>query len=224
MGRGPRRREPPALRLCGGIHRVSRAGQSLRGTLRTEPALVAGRGLGSHVRGGRLATSISSSAPACSPAGPKRAIAPVDLSDRRGARGGEQTIGSEGRRLAGTGPEGPGVPVQRRDLLAGSRRGAGGVHRVAERRVAGAGRGIAPSPVETSSKHCWSQHDRTAVAVLCGLRGGRDRFTVVDWRALNALDVEKSWLTIDDYLDYLAYCRTKAKEHSGSLREFDRAL
>jgi hypothetical protein len=81
------------------------------------------------------------------------------------------------------------------------------------------------------------QHDRTAVAVLCGLRGigvamasailtaiNRGRFTVIDWRALKALDVEKSWLTIDDYLDYLNCCRTKATEHGVSLRDFDRAL
>ena len=52
----------------------------------------------------------------------------------------------------------------------------------------------------------------------------RERFTVIDWRALKALDVEKSWLTIDDYLDYLAYCRTKAEKRGVSLRDFDRAL
>jgi len=81
------------------------------------------------------------------------------------------------------------------------------------------------------------QHERTAVAVLCGLRGigvamasaistavDRERFTVIDWRALKALGVKRSWLTVDDYLDYLAYCRTKAKKHRISLRDFDRAL
>jgi hypothetical protein len=82
-----------------------------------------------------------------------------------------------------------------------------------------------------------AQHERTALAVLCGLRGigvamasaistaiNRERFTVIDWRTLKALDVKKSWLTIDDYLDYLAYCRMKAKKHRVSLRDFDRAL
>lgn len=50
----------------------------------------------------------------------------------------------------------------------------------------------------------------------------RERFTVIDGRALKALDVEKSWLTIDDYLDYLTCCRRRAKEHGVSLRDFDR--
>ena len=40
---------------------------------------------------------------------------------------------------------------------------------------------------------------------------------------LIALDVEKSYL-IDDYLDYLTYCRTKSRDHGVSLRDFDRAL
>ena len=81
------------------------------------------------------------------------------------------------------------------------------------------------------------EHERTAVAVLCGLRGvgvpvasavltaiNRERFTVIDWRALKALGVKKSNLTIDDYLDYLTFCRTKAKKRSVSLRDLDRAL
>ena len=81
-----------------------------------------------------------------------------------------------------------------------------------------------------------AQRDRTAVAVLCGLRGvdvamasamltamNRERFTVIDWRALKALGVEKSWLTTDDYLEYLAYCRAKAIEYQISLRDLDRA-
>jgi hypothetical protein len=81
------------------------------------------------------------------------------------------------------------------------------------------------------------EHDRTAVAVLCGLRGigvpmasailtaiNRKRFTVIDWRALKSLNVKKSWLTIDDYLDYLTYCRKRAKQHRVSLRDLDRAL
>jgi hypothetical protein len=78
---------------------------------------------------------------------------------------------------------------------------------------------------------------RTAVGVLCGLNGvdvamasamltaiKPDMFTVIDWRALNALGVEKSWLSVDDYLEYLRFCKAKAAELEISLRELDQAL
>ena len=78
---------------------------------------------------------------------------------------------------------------------------------------------------------------RTAVGVLYGLNGvdvamasailttiHPDQYTVIDWRALNALGVSKSWLTVDDYLQYLAFCKDKANELGISLRDLDRAL
>ena len=78
---------------------------------------------------------------------------------------------------------------------------------------------------------------RTAIGVLCGLNGvdvamssailtaiHAERYTVIDWRALNALGVSKSWLTVDDYLQYLAFCKDKANELGISLRDLDRAL
>ena len=84
---------------------------------------------------------------------------------------------------------------------------------------------------------CTTPQDRTAVAVLCGLRGigvpmasailtaiNRDRYTVIDWRALNALAVKSSEVTIDEYLEYLAYCRSGAATMQVSLRDLDRAL
>ena len=82
-----------------------------------------------------------------------------------------------------------------------------------------------------------AKHVRTAAGVLCGLNGvdvamasailttiHPDRYTVIDWRALNALGVKKSWLTVDDYLQYLAFCKDKAIELGISLRDLDRAL
>ena len=82
-----------------------------------------------------------------------------------------------------------------------------------------------------------AKHVRTAVGVLCGLNGvdvpmasailttiHPDRYTVIDWRALNALGVKKSWLTVDDYLQYLDFCKAKADELGISLRDLDRAL
>ena len=84
---------------------------------------------------------------------------------------------------------------------------------------------------------CAAPRDRTAVAVLCGLHGvgvpmasafltaiNPLRFTIIDWRALKALAVKKSVVTIDDYLEYLAYCRTQAERIEFSLRDLDRAL
>ena len=84
---------------------------------------------------------------------------------------------------------------------------------------------------------CTTPQDRTAIAVLFGLRGigvpmasailtaiNRDRYTVIDWRALNALGVKSSEVTIDEYLEYLAYCRSGAATMQVSLRDLDRAL
>lgn len=78
---------------------------------------------------------------------------------------------------------------------------------------------------------------RTAVGVLCGLNGvdvamasailtaiDPEMYTVIDWRALNALGVKKSWLTVDDYLQYLGFCKAKAGELGIRLRYLDQAL
>ncbi len=78
---------------------------------------------------------------------------------------------------------------------------------------------------------------RTAVGVLCGLNGvdvamgsailtaiNPEMYTVIDWRALNALGVKKSWLTVNDYLQYLAFCTAKAADLGLSIRDLDQAL
>ncbi len=83
------------------------------------------------------------------------------------------------------------------------------------------------------------QQERTAMAVLCGLHGvsvpmasailtaiNRERFTVIDWRSLNGLGIQKKkqHLSLNDYLAYLSFCRTKSKTRNVTLRELDRAL
>jgi hypothetical protein len=79
--------------------------------------------------------------------------------------------------------------------------------------------------------------ERAAVAVLCGLRGVEipvasailtaidpGRYTIIDFRALEALGVENSWHTVDSYLAYLEHCRSLARENNLGLRELDRAM
>ena len=79
--------------------------------------------------------------------------------------------------------------------------------------------------------------DRAAIAVLLGLQGVRvpvasailtaidpKRFTVVDFRALEALGSENKDLSINFYLNYLNACRRLAKKHEVTLRDLDRAL
>jgi hypothetical protein len=79
--------------------------------------------------------------------------------------------------------------------------------------------------------------ERAALSVLCGLSGVEipvasailtaidpERYTIIDFRALEALGVKKSWHTIDSYLAYLGQCRQLARENRVSLRELDRAL
>jgi hypothetical protein len=80
--------------------------------------------------------------------------------------------------------------------------------------------------------------DRAAVAVLNGLNGVQipvasailtaidpARFTIIDFRALEALNiVDQPYITIDFYLAYLAVCRRIAKENRVTLRTLDRAL
>jgi hypothetical protein len=79
--------------------------------------------------------------------------------------------------------------------------------------------------------------ERASVAVLKGLHGvdvpvatailtaiDQDRYTVIDVRALESLGVKIPFPTIDDYLEYLLYCKSKAAEWGVSLRTLDRAL
>ena len=79
--------------------------------------------------------------------------------------------------------------------------------------------------------------DRAAVAVLVGLNGVQvpvasailtainpERFTIIDFRALEALSVQQVPITINFYLEYLNECRTLARRNNHSLRTFDRAL
>jgi thermostable 8-oxoguanine DNA glycosylase len=79
--------------------------------------------------------------------------------------------------------------------------------------------------------------DRSAVAVLLGLNGVQvpvasailtaldpERFTIIDFRALEALGTKQGAITIDYYLKYLEYCRSLSKKVGLSLRTLDRAL
>jgi hypothetical protein len=79
--------------------------------------------------------------------------------------------------------------------------------------------------------------ERTAVSVLSGLYGveipvasavltavAPERYTIIDYRALEALGEKRTWHTVDSYLAYLEYCRKLARENGLSLRELDRAL
>jgi hypothetical protein len=82
-----------------------------------------------------------------------------------------------------------------------------------------------------------AETERAAVAVLTGLNGVHvpvasailaaidpERFTVIDFRALEALGVTEANTTIDYYLEYLDACRRLARENKVPLRMLDRAL
>ena len=79
--------------------------------------------------------------------------------------------------------------------------------------------------------------DRAAVAVLMGLDGVHtpvasavltaidpERYTVIDFRALEALGSQSKDRSVSFYLAYLNFCRESAKVHRVRLRDFDRAL
>jgi hypothetical protein len=79
--------------------------------------------------------------------------------------------------------------------------------------------------------------NRAAMAVLIGLHGvdvpvasailtaiDPKRYTVIDFRALNALGTNTKDRSIDYYLQYLDYCRSLATKYSVDLRTLDRAL
>jgi hypothetical protein len=79
--------------------------------------------------------------------------------------------------------------------------------------------------------------DRSAVAVLTGLSGvgtpvasailtavAPERYTIIDFRALGALNYKGPYSSLSFYLHYLRYCRGTAQKHRVSLRTLDRAL
>jgi len=82
-----------------------------------------------------------------------------------------------------------------------------------------------------------AQTERAAIAALCGLFGvnvpvasavltaiNPERYTIIDFRALESLGVTKYNETIDFYLMYLHHCRVLADRHTVNLRTLDRAL
>lgn len=79
--------------------------------------------------------------------------------------------------------------------------------------------------------------ERAAMSVLRGLQGvdtpvasaflmaiDPKRYTVIDFRALEALGYEGGDRSVNLYLNYLNTCRELAKKHKVSLRDLDRAL
>jgi hypothetical protein len=79
--------------------------------------------------------------------------------------------------------------------------------------------------------------DRAAIAVLLGLQGVQvpvasailtaiypKRYTVIDFRALEALGCDSKDRSVNFYLAYLKTCRQLASEHDVTLRNLDRAL
>jgi hypothetical protein len=79
--------------------------------------------------------------------------------------------------------------------------------------------------------------ERAAISVLVGLCGVEvpvasailtaidpERYTIIDFRALDALGQTSKNRSVDYYLLYLAACRKIAMEHGVTLRKLDRAL
>jgi hypothetical protein len=79
--------------------------------------------------------------------------------------------------------------------------------------------------------------ERAAIAVLVGLEGVAvpvasailtaiypKRYTIIDFRALEALGIKSAENSVDFYLCYLQECRQLAKTRKVSLRNLDRAL
>jgi hypothetical protein len=79
--------------------------------------------------------------------------------------------------------------------------------------------------------------ERAAIGVLCGLDGvgvpvasaimtavKPEVFTVIDFRALESLDVTSYTMGVDLYLAYLQACRKLSSQNQVSLRVLDRAL
>lgn len=82
-----------------------------------------------------------------------------------------------------------------------------------------------------------AKEPRFAIAVLTGLHGIQipvasaimttikpDEYTVIDFRALEALGETTNYVSIDYCFEYLAFCGKQARKWSMTLRQFDRAL
>jgi hypothetical protein len=92
--------------------------------------------------------------------------------------------------------------------------------------------------IEDALQTCKSvKTERAAVAVLRGLNGvdvpvasailtviDPKRYTVIDFRALEALNQAMANPSVDYYLRYLCVCRKIAQKNKTSLRKLDRAL
>jgi len=61
-----------------------------------------------------------------------------------------------------------------------------------------------------------------ASAILTAI--DQERYTIIDFRALEALGISSAYHTVDSYLKYLAHCRLLACQNNVRLRELDRAL
>jgi hypothetical protein len=57
-----------------------------------------------------------------------------------------------------------------------------------------------------------------------GTSGDPQRYTVIDFRALESLGTKCSTFTVGFYLAYLKHCRELATQYNLSLRTLDRAL
>jgi hypothetical protein len=82
-----------------------------------------------------------------------------------------------------------------------------------------------------------AKSDRAKIAVLCGLSGvgvpvasavltaiDPAKYTIIDFRALEALGTDTADRSVDFYVEYLRECRTLAEKYRISLRDLDRAL
>jgi hypothetical protein len=82
-----------------------------------------------------------------------------------------------------------------------------------------------------------AETERAAIAVLLGLHGVQvpvasailtaidpERYTVIDFRALEALGSKSTDRSVNFYLAYLDTCRQLATAHRVTLRDLDRAL
>jgi len=61
-----------------------------------------------------------------------------------------------------------------------------------------------------------------ASAVLTAINP--ERFTIIDFRSLEALGAETKDRSVGFYLEYLDYCRNLVRENRTELRTLDRAL
>lgn len=82
-----------------------------------------------------------------------------------------------------------------------------------------------------------AQTERAAISVLIGLDGvdvpvasailtaiNPEKYTIIDFRALQALGQSTKDRSVKYYLRYLSACRELARKHNTTLRQLDRAL